>query len=136
MDTVSEKKRSWIMAQVKSTGARSTEERFRALLREHHITGWRRNYPLLGKPDFVFPKARIAIFVDGCFWHGHPKRCRMPEANREYWKKKIQRNIARDKTVNRSLREKGWKVLRIWEHMVVEAPTLRRLMKAISSDEK
>ena len=135
MDTVSEKKRSWIMGQVKSSGCRSTEERFRFVLRENHITGWRRNYPLTGKPDFVFPKARVAVFVDGCFWHGHPKKCRMPETNREYWERKIQRNVARDKIVTRTLREKGWKVLRIWEHRVTHLATVRRLRKELSIDE-
>ena len=124
------------MAQVKSSGGRSTEERFHAVLREYHITGWRRNYPLFGKPDFVFPKEKVAVFVDGCFWHGHPKRCRMPETNREYWEKKIQRNVERDKTVTRTLQEKGWKVLRIWEHTVSDAATLRRLRKAISPDDR
>jgi len=131
MDTFDNKKRSWIMAQVKSSGARSTEQRFLAILREHHITGWRRNYPLPGKPDFVFPKARVAIFVDGCFWHGHPARCRMPEANREYWEKKIQRNVERDKAVTRALRKRSWKVLRIWEHKVADTTTLRRLRRVL-----
>ena len=120
------------MAQVKSSGAKSTEERFRSMLRDHRITGWRRNYPLHGKPDFVFPKQRVVVFVDGCFWHGHPEKCRMPETNREYWEKKIGRNITRDRKVTRALREKGWKVLRIWEHKVSDASTLRRLRKALS----
>ena len=135
MDTFSPKKRSWIMAQIKSSGSKSTEERFRAVLRYHGITGWRRNYPLHGKPDFVFQKARIAVFVDGCFWHGHPEKCRIPKTNREYWEKKIGRNIARDKAVSRDLRKKGWKVLRIWEHKVSDASTVRRLRKALSKDE-
>ena len=88
MDTFSRQKRSWIMAQVKSGGNRSTEARLIAVLREHAITGWRRRYPLIGKPDFVFPKARVAVFVDGCFWHGHPRKCRMPKAHRAYWETK------------------------------------------------
>jgi len=135
MDTFSPEKRSWIMAQIKSSGAKSTEERFRAVLRTHKITGWRRNYPLFGKPDFVFPKARVAVFVDGCFWHGHPKKCRLPQSNRDYWEKKIQRNVARDRLVSRNLREKGWKVLRIWEHRVAEGSTVTRLRKALSRDD-
>ncbi|NCC61940.1 MAG: very short patch repair endonuclease [Verrucomicrobiae bacterium] len=132
MDKFDKKTRSWIMAQVRSTGARSTEQRLLAVLREQHITGWRRNYPLPGKPDFVFPKSKLAIFVDGCFWHGHPTRCRMPMTNQEYWEGKIHRNIQRDRTVTRILRNKGWKVLRIWEHEVKGATTLRRLRKALS----
>jgi DNA mismatch endonuclease (patch repair protein) len=134
MDTFSPQKRSWIMAQIKSSGTKSTERRFSAVLRAHKITGWRRNYPLFGKPDFVFPKQRVAIFVDGCFWHGHPKRCRIPETNREYWERKVHRNMARDRAVSRVLRENGWKVLRIWEHKVLDAATLKRLRKALSID--
>lgn len=84
MDTFSRQKRSWIMAQVKSSGNRSTEAGLAAVMRERRITGWRRKYPLYGKPDFVFPKNRVVVFVDGCFWHGHPQKCRMPKANRAY----------------------------------------------------
>jgi len=120
------------MAQIKSSGAQSTEGRLLAILQANKITGWRRNYPLFGKPDFVFPKARVAVFVDGCFWHGHPERCRMPRTNREYWQQKIQRNVARDKEVARCLKKKGWKVLRVWEHQVGDMTTLRRLRRAIS----
>jgi len=103
MDTFSPKKRSWIMARVKSDGNKSTEMSLMALLREARITGWRRRYPLFGKPDFVFPKRRVAVFVDGYFWHGHPRKCRMPHANREYWMNKIARNVARDKPVTCTL---------------------------------
>ena len=93
MDTFSPKKRSWIMAQVKSHGNKSTEMNLRATLRENRITGWRRTYPLFGKPDFVFPKARVVVFVDRCFWHGYPRKCQVPEEYRLYWVKKIARNI-------------------------------------------
>ena len=132
MDTFSGQKRSWIMAQVKSGGNRSTETRLVAVLREHGITGWRRKYPLYGKPDFVFPRNRVAVFVDGCFWHGHPRKCRMPQANRAYWERKIARNVARDRHVTRTLREKGWKVLRIWEDTIRDPSTLVRLRKVLA----
>lgn len=132
MDTFSQTKRSWIMAQVKSDGNRSTEVRLVDLLREHGFTGWRRRYPLEGKPDFVFPKARVAVFVDGCFWHGHPTKCRMPKAHRAYWERKIARNMARDRLVTRTLREKGWKVVRIWEDIIQKPTTIRRLRKALT----
>lgn len=135
LDTFSPEKRSWIMAQVNSTGSKSTEQRFLSVLRCNGITGWRRSYPLYGRPDFVFPKARVAVFIDGCFWHGHPERCRMPKTNRDYWEKKIRRNVARDRTVSRHLRNQGWKVLRVWEHRVSEASTMKRLRKALSADE-
>jgi DNA mismatch endonuclease (patch repair protein) len=132
MDTFSRQKRSWIMAQVKSDGNRSTEALLITALRENGITGWRRRYPLYGKPDFVFPKARVAVFVDGCFWHGHPTKCRMPKAHRAYWERKIARNVARDRLVPRALREKGWKVVRIWEDTVQRQSTIRRLRKALT----
>jgi DNA mismatch endonuclease (patch repair protein) len=132
MDTFSPKKRSWIMAQVKSSGNKSTESKLLAVLRENRITGWRRNYALLGKPDFVFPTSRVAVFVDGCFWHGHPRKCRMPQANRGYWEQKIARNVARDRHVSRTLKEKGWKVVRIWEDSVQKPATVGRLRKALA----
>lgn len=120
------------MAQVKSTGNKSTEARLIALLRLNRITGWRRSYPLFGKPDIVFPKRKVVIFVDGCFWHGHPKKCRLPETNRIYWIRKIARNVARDKEVTRSLRSRGWKVLRIWEDAVKRPSTIGRIQKALT----
>ena len=132
MDTFSRQKRAWIMAQVKSSGNRSTEGELIAVLRENRVIGWRRKYPLYGKPDFVFPKARVAVFVDGCFWHGHPQKCRVPLANRSYWARKIARNVARDRHVTRTLREKGWKVVRIWEDTIREPLTLTRLRKALT----
>ncbi len=132
MDTFSRQKRSWIMAQVKSRGNRSTEARMLGVLRDHGITGWRRNFPLFGKPDFAFPKARVVVFVDGCFWHGHPDKCRMPKAHRSYWEKKIARNVARDRRVTRTLQEKGWKIVRIWEDSVQKQATLTKLRKALA----
>jgi DNA mismatch endonuclease, patch repair protein len=132
MDTFSPEKRSWIMAQVKSSGNRSTEIKLIAVLRENGIKGWRRSYALLGKPDFVFPKAKVAVFVDGCFWHGHPRKCRIPQANRIYWEEKIARNVARDRNVTHTLNEKGWKVIRIWEDSIQKQSTVTRLRKALA----
>ena len=116
MDTVSRSERSRIMAQVKSSNNKSTELAFIEILRSEHLTGWRRNYPLHGKPDFVFPRCRLAIFIDGCFWHRCPKHCRMPNTNREYWETKISRNAKRDRSVTKQLKEDGWTVIRFWEH--------------------
>lgn len=132
MDIISQQQRSWIMAQVKSSGNRSTEAALVAVLRENRITGWRRKYPLYGKPDFVFPRNRVSVFVDGCFWHGHPRKCRMPKAHRAYWMKKIARNMARDKQVTSTLQKKGWKVLRIWEDSVQKQATITRLRKVLA----
>ena len=116
VDTVDPEKRSRIMAKVKSHGNKSTELKLIKLFKEYEIKGWRRKYPVFGKPDFVFPKSRLAIFVDGCFWHGCKKHCRIPESNCSYWVSKIDRNIKRDSLVNSELVKRGWHVLRIWEH--------------------
>lgn len=102
----------------KSRGTKTTEWRFRSLLVRSGIRGWRIGHEsnLPGKPDVVFNRARVAIFLDGCFWHGC-RDCRsVPVTNRAFWHSKINRNIARDRTVAHALRKLNWKVLRIWEH--------------------
>lgn len=114
-DVFDKEKRSEIMRSVKSSKNKSTEEKLILYFKENKITGWRRNYKVYGKPDFVFPKLRIAIFVDGCFWHGHDCRNTHPEQNKEYWQKKIARNMTRDQDVTRHLEKLGWDVIRIWE---------------------
>ncbi|MEW6301828.1 MAG: hypothetical protein AB1705_00040 [Verrucomicrobiota bacterium] len=68
------------------------------------------------RPDFVFPKLRVAVFVDGCFWHGCPLHATKPRSNAAFWRKKLASNQARDRLVTRTLRRRGWRVLRIWEH--------------------
>jgi DNA mismatch endonuclease (patch repair protein) len=129
MDTFSRAERSRIMARVKSSGNKSTEAAFIALMKERGITGWRRHLPIFGKPDFVFRKTRIAVFIDGCFWHGCPKHCRMPATNRDYWERKIGRNLERDKKVKRELRKAGWTVVRIWEHELKDGTVSRKLKR-------
>lgn len=73
---------------------------------------------IVGSPDIVFRKKRLAIFVDGCFWHHCPKCYKKPVSNKEFWENKIEANVKRDHEVDRLLGEKGWKVLRIWEHSI------------------
>lgn len=73
---------------------------------------------LPGTPDFAFPSSRVAVFVDGCFWHGCPEHYTAPETNEEFWRQKLERNRARDERVDAELNEQGWSVLRIWEHQV------------------
>jgi len=115
-DIFTRKKRSWLMSQVRSRGNKSTEIKFAKLLRKQGIVGWRRNQKVLGNPDFVFPKSRVAVFIDGCFWHGCPKHGEIPATNRSFWKKKIEQNAARDRLVSDKLRRHGWHVYRFWEH--------------------
>lgn len=71
---------------------------------------------VIGRPDLVFPSAKVAVFVDGCFWHGCPQHYTFPKTNAKFWRGKISRNIARDQEVNSQLKSEGWKVLRFWEH--------------------
>jgi DNA mismatch endonuclease (patch repair protein) len=117
-DIWSKAKRSKVMGLVRSKCNRSTELRLIAIFRELGISGWRRNQELPGKPDFVFRACKLCVFVDGCFWHGCPKCYRRPASNQGYWDSKVQRNKARDREVNRELRARGWRVLRIWEHQL------------------
>lgn len=114
-DTFSKEQRSDIMRKVKSNHNKSTELKLIKFFKSNHITGWRRNYKLYGKPDFVFPKERVVLFLDGCFWHGHECRNTTPKDNEEYWHNKIYRNKLRDIEVTATLSNKKWKVLRIWE---------------------
>ena len=110
-------KRSEIMSRIRSARNKDTELRMITLFRESGLTGWRRNMTVFGKPDFVFPQQRLALFVDGCFWHRHTgcKFCYTPKSRQEFWLPKFERNTARDRLVNRTLRQGGWKVVRIWE---------------------
>lgn len=115
-DVFSPAKRSEIMGRVKSRGNRATELRLISILRDHKITGWRRRAKVFGNPDFVFRKAHLAVFVDGCFWHGCPVHGSIPVNNREFWAAKLERNLRRDEIVSKTLSEKGWRILRIWQH--------------------
>jgi DNA mismatch endonuclease (patch repair protein) len=115
-DVFTKTKRSEVMSRIRGSGNKDTELALIQLLRQHHITGWRRNQPVFGKPDFIFPAAKLAIFVDGCFWHACPTHSNMPTNNRAFWKRKLTANKLRDKLVTRTLRSQGWQVLRIWGH--------------------
>ena len=115
-DVFTKEKRSEVMSRIRGKGNRDTELVLARLLREQHITGWRRHYPIPGRPDFAFPKIRVVVFVDGCFWHRCPKCSNMPSNNRRFWMDKLTGNVARDRKVNRAMVRAGWSVLRVWEH--------------------
>lgn len=126
--------RGQLMSRVRSTGNETTEERLALLLRGTGLTGWRRHQPLPGKPDFAWPKAKVVVFVDGCFWHGHDCGKNVtPKTNARAWREKIERNQARDHRTTRLLRQKGWAVIRIWECQLTKKPAqcLSRIRKAI-----
>lgn len=118
------------MSRIRGKGNKDTELATIQILRKYHISGWRRNQALLGKPDFVFSKQKIALFVDGCFWHGCPQHSNMPKNNRSFWKSKLEGNKKRDRFVSRDLRKAGWKVVRIWEHELKNpSKIITKLMK-------
>ena len=107
--------RSAVMSKVRSKGNKSTELCLIEVFHEHGITGWRRNYTVKGHPDFVFMERRIAVFVDGCFWHGHDCRNTRPKENEDFWAAKRERNIMHDREVTAKFEQRRWTVVRIWE---------------------
>jgi DNA mismatch endonuclease, patch repair protein len=126
-DVFTQAKRSEVMSRIRGHGNKDTELALIRLFRLNGITGWRRRYPLFGKPDFVFPKLKLAIFVDGCFWHCCPKHSNLPVNNRRFWERKLEGNRRRDRLVSRRLRSAGWRVVRVWEHELSRKNQVRLL---------
>jgi DNA mismatch endonuclease (patch repair protein) len=120
------------MSLVKPQHGRTTEKRLRAHLIRRALSGWTMNEPTLpGKPDFVFERLRIAVFVDGCFWHGCT-RCKRPsKSNIEFWSRKILMNQRRDRRVSTALRRSGWTVLRVRECTLKNAARTDAFLKKI-----
>jgi len=137
-DVFTKRKRSEVMAQIRGRGNKGTELALAKLFRAHSISGWRRQgvirmaggkrqgvgdgrrdrptRPTNIRTDFIFTRQRVAVFVDGCFWHGCRWHCTQPRQNAAFWRKKLAGNKARDRLVTRQLRRLGWTVVRIWEH--------------------
>lgn len=114
-DVLTKKQRSYCMSRIR--GKNTTPELLlRKALSGAEIRGYRLNYRIFGTPDVAFPKKKVAIFIDGCFWHKCPKCFRKPSSNRLYWTAKLKENVKRDKSVDSELKKTGWKVIRIWEH--------------------
>lgn len=135
MDHVSRAVRSRIMAAVRSRGNTTTEVPFGKLLWAAGLRGYRKHWPVAGRPDFAWPGKRVAVFVDGCFWHGC-KCKRLPRTNTRFWRDKIETNRRRDRRVARSLRRDGWVVIRVKECAVGKGTPLSRIMDAVMSREK
>jgi DNA mismatch endonuclease (patch repair protein) len=126
------------MSRIRSRDNKATELALLSMFRRSHIVGWRRHIALglehqrlktdasrrrtskRVKPDFVFRHCRLAVFVDGCFWHGCPRHAGKPKSNAEFWQTKLAANLARDRRVTTLLRRARWRVLRIWEHQLVD----------------
>src|ERR1019366_7454666 len=122
MDRVTPAVRSKIMSAVKTRNS-TTELRMGAVLRNNSLTGYRKHWRVTGTPDFAWPGRKLALFVDGCFWHGCPHCKRTSASNRTFWMNKIEQNRARDKRVSSALRRNGWSVLRVWECKVLSVNT-------------
>lgn len=118
-DTVSKKKRSEIMSKVKSKNSK-IEVNFRKAIWKAGFRYSKNPTKYFGKPDLALKKHKTVIFVDSCFWHGCKRHCRLPSARKKYWTAKIERNKERDKEVNRHYKKIDWKVIRIWEHEILE----------------
>ena len=118
MDVLTKRQRSYCMSQI---GSKSTkiEIAFRKLLWNKGYRNYRLHpKKIFGKPDLFFPKKRLAVFIDGCFWHKCPKCFIGPKSNKKYWNPKIKRNVERGKEISKKLRKDKIKVIRFWEHEV------------------
>lgn len=125
-------KTSKTMSAIKGKNNKTTELKFRMLLVRNGITGWKRNYSKIkGKPDFYFPSKKIAVFVDGCFWHGCPKCGHIPKTRSEYWETKIRRNKERDILVTKENTEHGILVLRFWEHELKDKENINKIIQSL-----
>jgi DNA mismatch endonuclease (patch repair protein) len=116
MDVMTTKQRSRCMSRIRGSDTKPELILRRALWRAGMRYRLRQKLP--GKPDLTFRAARVAIFVDGCFWHACPEHHSRPKANAEFWDTKIRSNVVRDANVNAILGAEGWTVLRFWEHQV------------------
>jgi DNA mismatch endonuclease (patch repair protein) len=166
-DVFTKSKRAAVMARIRSRGNRDTELALARLLRRARLAGWRRHFQIRisesgvrifrVRPDFVFPGQRVAVFVDGCFWHGCPlhspparwlRKSSMPAVPRSktqralalrtgkrFWRQKLAANIARDRHVTLRLRRAGWRVIRIWEHALAGNPArcVQRIRQALEA---
>jgi DNA mismatch endonuclease (patch repair protein) len=152
-DVFTKRKRSAVMSRIRSRGNMKTELTLAKLFRAAGITGWRRQAKLRlpsttwragpARPthhggqanvsvDFVFAKKRVAVFVDGCFWHGCRWHGTQPRQNAAFWRHKLDANKRRDRLVNRTLRRQGWTVIRIWEHeLAIRMKAVERIREAL-----
>lgn len=135
-DVFTKKKRSEIMSRILSKDTKLERDFLKQLSLISHATGYRyrKHYTKLpGKPDVAFPSKKIAVFIDGCFWHGCSLHSRTPLSNSDYWKRKIAKNRARDRQVTKVCKKSGWQVIRLWEHAVKKRPAhaVEKIMKAL-----
>ena len=141
-DTVSRQVRSQIMSRIRGTGNKRTDKAVASMLRKAGINQWRRHVVIKlpptksamsvasdgtkfkpqVRPDFVFRKQKVALFIDGCFWHGCPRCYTPPKSTRAYWRRKVVTNRERDRYQTAALKKRGWRVVRMWEHQISDKP--------------
>lgn len=134
-DNLNAEDRRKTMQAVKGRGTK-LEKSLWAMLAGMGVKGWKKNASnIIGKPDVVFFSQRVAVFIDGCFWHGCPYcQRKLPRTNQEYWERKIRRNVELSQLYNRKLREVGWTVVRIWEHEMVDRAIIRkRIVRSLTN---
>jgi DNA mismatch endonuclease (patch repair protein) len=117
-DVMTAEQRSRCMSRIRGKDTRPEKELRSALWRAG--LRYRKHAKLPGRPDLVFASARVAVFVDGCFWHRCPLHSTKPKANADFWQRKLRGNVDRDRRVDATLADLGWTVLRLWEHEVDE----------------
>ena len=151
VDAFDSAKRSQVMSRIRGRDNQTTELKLSAAFRMYGVVGWRRQVRLkpriaskdrgLGeakfrlsvRPDFIFRSHKLAVFVDGCFWHGCPEHFKQPVTNSEFWANKIAMNLLRDQRATRALEEAGWTVLRVWEHDLADlASVIKRVVSCLS----
>ena len=120
-DVLTEEQRRYDMSRIKGRDT-GPELKLRKTLFRMGVRGYRLNCSLPGKPDLVFIRKRLAVFIDGCFWHKCPNHFVRPETRTEFWMNKIDGNVRRDAVVNAILKERGWHVLRLWGHEIRDNP--------------
>ena len=120
MDVLTPSQRSICMSRIRARNTKP-EIALRAALWSLGLR-YRLHYPISGTPDVVFPRQRVAVFVDGCFWHGCPEHSVKPKTNSAFWKDKLEKNVERDRGNEIELAELGWTLVRFWEHEVEQSP--------------
>ena len=115
-DVLTTEQRKYCMSRIQGKNTKP-ELTLRKILWKNNLR-YRMGDKVFGKPDIIFVRKKIAIFVDGCFWHGCPEHYTKPKTNKIFWEKKILNNKLRDQRVNQSLKSEGWIVIRFWEHQI------------------
>jgi len=114
MDRLSKQQRSVLMSKIRSRNTKPEKAVYDVLI----SMGFEYQPKMYGKPDYASKELEVAIFIDGCFWHGCYKHFRLPKTNQDFWKRKIVRNILRDFNVTAYYKKRNWWVIRVWEHSI------------------